>query len=94
MTKEEKIFAGVVTVSIEQALLDIGLETLRKVELNMQARYGHDLSESLTHPTHLREVLKELPPDSYDGIVKSIKIHLEDFDFQKTINDFIKILEE
>jgi len=94
LTKEERIFAGVVTVSIEQALLDVGLETLRKVELNMQAKYGHDLSESLIHPSHLKEVLKELPPDSYDSIVESIKKHLKDFDFKKTIYDFIKILEE
>ena len=94
MTKQEKIFAGMVSVSIEQALLDVGLETLRQVELNVQSKYGHGLSESLIHPDHIKEILKELPDEHYEKIVKSTKQYLEEFSTQKIILDFIKILEE
>ena len=94
MAKQEKIFAGMVSVSIEQALLDVGLETLRQVELKVQAKYGHGLSESLIHPDHIKEILKELPSENYDQIIQSTKKHLEEFSNQKIILDFIKILEE
>ena len=83
-----------VSVSIEQALLDVGLETLRQVELNLQAKYGHGLSESLDHPTHLKDVLVALPPENFQEIVQSTKKYLEEFSTQKIILDFIKILEE
>ena len=94
MTKQEKIFAGMVSVSIEQALLDVGLETLRQVEVKIQAKYGHGLSESLIHPDHVKEILKELPSENYDQIIQSTIKHLEEFSNQKIILDFIKILED
>ena len=83
-----------VSVSIEQALLDVGLETLRQVELKIQAKFGHGLSESLFHPDHIKEILKDLPQENYDQIIQSTKNHLEEFSTQKIILDFIKILEE
>ena len=94
MIKQEKIFAGMVSVSIEQALLDVGLETLRQVELKLQAKYGHGLSESLIHPTHLKEALDDLPPENLEEIIRSTKKYLEEFSTQKIILDFIKILEK
>ena len=94
LTKQEKIFAGMVSVSIEQALLDVGLETLRQVELQLQAKYGHGLSESLIHPTHLKDVLSEQSPENLGKIVQSTKKYLEEFSNQKIILDFLKILED
>ena len=55
--EDYKIFQSIVTLSVEKALLEIGVVELDLVKSKLQTNYNCEISDCLSHPEYLKEVL-------------------------------------
>lgn len=84
--KDEK---AIVAFAIEKALLEFGTPALEGV-IDMLSEYYHcEISDCFEKPQYLNKVLKDLFGNSYIIIVKSIKKNLEEFAYEKPIENFL-----
>lgn len=84
---------ALVAFVVEQSLLEIGGTTmLNQVSKLLMDKYGCDIMDCYEKPYMLSEVLRYLFGDSYTKLIKSINDKLEEFSYQKPIQNFIQEL--
>ena len=74
---KEQIKKALVTLAIEQTLLELGTPALEKVSKKLFEDYHYYIQDCYTKPEHLNRVLKELFGNSHTVIVQSIRRRLE-----------------
>jgi hypothetical protein len=84
-----QIKKALVTISVEQALLEIGTPVLEEVTRSLYSNYRCYIPDCLDHPDYLTTVFKDLYGKGYLNIVKSIHKHLDEFIDQKPIEKFL-----
>jgi hypothetical protein len=82
-----------VTLFIEQTLLDIGKPAYDKVVGELERKYHCYLPDCYDHPEYLRNVLYELFEDA-DRIVESITKEMDEWKRIKKIADFVDVLRQ
>ena len=91
---DDQIKKALVALAIEHVLLEIGKPVLEKVASNLFHEYHCYIPDCYERPEHLSKVLKDLFGNSYMEIVKSINQRLEQFASQKSINRFLKVINQ
>ena len=84
-----QIKKALITISVEQALLEIGKPVLDKVEHVLYDNYNCYIPDCSDHPEYLKAVIKDLYGNSYSSIIKSIHKYLDNFASQKPIEEFL-----
>ena len=90
----DQIKNALVTLEVEQTLLEFGTPALEKVNKKLFEDYHHYLQDCYTKPEHLNKVLKDLFGNSHTVIVQSIRKRLEEFSSQDKIKNFLAKLSE
>lgn len=88
-TSDKKALVG---SAIKQALVEVGEPTYNKVVENLYREYHCDLADSYEHPEYLNAILKQLFGNAHMVVVESIKKHLEKFNEQKPIQEFLTVI--
>ena len=86
---DTQIKKALVTISVEQALLEMGTPVLDEVTRALYSNYNCYIPDCLDHPDYLKSVLKDLYGNGYSNIVSSIHKHLDEFATQKPIEEFL-----
>ena len=81
-----------VEISIEKALLKIGISALQKTIDTLYDEYHCHLSDCYEHPEYLKNVLRNLFGSAHTVIVESIRKDLEEFTYDKPIEKFLEII--
>ena len=87
-----KVYQALVSMVIERALLDIGKPTYNKVLEILNREYHCFLPDCYEHPEYLDGALKQLYGKAGEVIVASITKQLEEFDYHKPIEKFLKVI--
>lgn len=85
----DQIKKALITISVEQALLEIGKPVLDNVEHALYDNYNCYMPDCFDHPEYLKAVIKDLYGNSYSNIIKSIHKYLDKFASQKPIEEFL-----
>lgn len=86
---------ALVTLAIEQTLLEMGGNTLLdKVQSALFKEYHSYLPDCYEHPEYLNKVLKKIFGNAHTDIVKSIREELGDFADKGYISDFLEKIAE
>jgi hypothetical protein len=88
-TNDKKTLVG---AAIKQALVEVGEPTYNKVVENLYREYHCDLADSYEHPEYLNAILKQMFGNAHMVVVESIKKHLEKFNEQKPIQEFLTVI--
>ena len=88
-TSDRKALVGSAT---KQALLKMGEPIYEKVAASLYRQYHCTLTDCFEHPEYLNKILKEMFGVSYIVIVDSIKKQLEEFSYQKPIEQFLVVI--
>src|SRR6267143_6866655 len=80
---------SLVSLAIEQTLIEIGGHTLETVTRRLFEKYHCYLPDCYETPEYLKEILKELFEDSYSEIIGSIKTRLDEFSSEVHIAEFL-----
>jgi len=83
---------GLVALSLEKSLLEIGNPVLEKVSRRLYEKYQCYLPECYEHPDYLRSVLKEIFGNGYSTIFGKIENELNEYSYQKPIGQFLTVL--
>jgi hypothetical protein len=89
---DNEIKKALITVSIEQVLLDIGRPVFEAVTRNLYNRYKCYIPDCYEHPEYLKSVLQDLYGDAYHVIIQSIWKYLDEFVSDRSIRKFVKVL--
>lgn len=89
---DDQIKKALITISVEQALLEMGTPVLDEVARALYDNYKCHIPDCADHPEYLKEVLKELYGKSYSNITKLIHKQLNEFASQQPIEEFLKAL--
>lgn len=88
---DDKMQGTIVSLAIEKALLEFGSAALEQVT-NKLSDYHCEISDCFEKPEYLKKVLKDIYGNSYTVILESIKKYLEKFDYQISIQAFLKAI--
>ena len=91
---DEQVKKALVSLAIEQALLEFGTPMLEEVTEMLLERYRCSIPDCYEKPEYLNKVLKEFFGNSYKVIVESIKKNLKDHSSEKTIEKFLKVISQ
>lgn len=81
---------ALVTLTIEQALLEIGgAGLLNEVLRILYEKRGCYLPDCYDNPDNFKEVWRELDKGTCDTMVALVKEKLEEFAYQKSISNFL-----
>ena len=83
---------ALVTLAIEETLLDIGKLAYDKVAFTLYQKYNSYFQDCYEHPEYLNEILHQLYGNGHEAIVNSIKKQLEEFSYNTPIEKFLKVL--
>ena len=86
---DDDIKKALVTLAIEQALLNFSNAALEKVGNKLYEDFQCYFVDCYKHPERLTKILKELFGNSNTVIIDSIKKNLEEFSSQKPIDQFL-----
>lgn len=86
---DNQIKKALITISVEEALLEIGTPVLEEVTRALYSNHNCYIPDCLDHPDYLKAVLKDLYGNGYSSIVGSIHKHLDEFASQKPIEEFL-----
>ncbi len=86
---ETKEMRAIVVLAIEHTLLKISMNTLEKIQTELQQKYKCSISDCYEHPEYLSKVLKDLFGNSYHEIVKDVNRYLDEFAYQRPISEFL-----
>ena len=86
---DTQIKKALITISVEQALLEMGTPVLDEVTRALYSKYNCYIPDCLEHPDYLKSVLKNLYGNGYSSIVSSIHKYLDEFINQKPIEEFL-----
>lgn len=90
----DQIKNALVTLAIEQTLLEIGPPALEKVSNKLFEDYHYYIPDCYAKPECLNKVLKDLFGNSHTVIVQSIRKRLEQLASQDPIRSFLARLSE
>jgi hypothetical protein len=90
----DQIKKAIVTLAIEQTLLEFESPALEKVSDKLFEYYHCYIPDCYKKPEYLNRVLKELFGSSYTVIVQSIRKRLEEQALQDPIQNFLAKLGE
>ncbi|MGQ0638453.1 MAG: hypothetical protein ACT4N1_03745 [Nitrososphaerota archaeon] len=90
----DQIKKALVTLAIEQTLLEFGPPALEKVSNKLFEDYHCYIPDCYMKPEYLNKVLKELFGNSHTVIVQSIRKRLEELASQDPIKNFLAKLSE
>jgi two-component system chemotaxis response regulator CheY len=88
----EKTKAALISVIVEQTLLEIGNSVAQKVGDRLYAKHGCYFSDCLAHPEYLKDVLQEIFGNASSAVIKKIKENLIEFEEQAPISQFLSII--
>jgi len=91
---DEQIKRALVTLTIENVLLEMGKPSLEAFTKKLYKNYNCYIPDCIDHPEYLSQVLKEMYGNSYKTIVSEIMNSLAEFSYQKPISNFIKIISD
>ena len=83
---------ALVAFVIERALLKISASVLDEVSSNLYEEHHCHLGDCYEHPEYLSEILGGLYGNTYNVIIEEIKKELEEFSYQKPIENFLKAI--
>lgn len=83
---------ALVTLAIEDSLLEISQKVFDKVANQLKKDYNCYIPDCYSHPEYLQDVLKKRYNEYYDQIISQIEKKLEEFSNQKPIEKFLKRL--
>ena len=86
---DNQIKKALISISVEQALLEMGTPVLDEVTRALYSNYKCYIPDCLDHPDYLKTVLKDLYGGGYQTIIKSIHKQLDEFSDQKPIEEFL-----
>ncbi len=89
---DSQIKKAIVAITIEKVLLDMGKPVLDTFTKKLLKNYNCYIPDCSDHPEYLNQILKEMYGNSYKTIVDKITDHLAEFSYQKSIDEFIKII--
>lgn len=87
-----QIRKAILSLAIEQGLLDVGQPVLEAVEHRLYKNYKCYLPDCSEHPEYLNKILKDLYGNSYKTIADSITKRLHEFSYTQKIEEFIQIV--
>jgi len=90
---ETEMFKSVVTVSVEKALLEMGVLELDLVKSRLEEEYDCEISNCLEHPEYLKQILCELFGNSHEVVLKSIHESFQKTNMEKPLENFLTVLE-
>lgn len=90
---DEQIKKALVSLAIEQTLLEFGPPALEKVSNKLFEYYHCYIPDCSTKPEYLNRVLKELFGNSHTVIVQSIRRRLDEMSSQDSIKNLVKLSE-
>ena len=93
-TGSDQIKKALVTLAIEQTLLEFGMPALEKVSNKLFEDYHCYLSDCYHKPEYLNKVLRDLFGNSHTVIVQSIRKRLEQVASQDPIKNFLAKISE
>ena len=93
MRDKDNLFCSLVSLAIEQALIDFNPAVLDKVATRLYEKYQCKIEDCYRHPDYLHDVLKHLFGNSYNSILASIRAKLDEFSYQEPISKFLGDLE-
>lgn len=84
-----EIKKALLTISIEETLLEIGRPVLDAVAHSLYVNYKCFIPDCLDHPEYLKQVLQELYGNGCSNIIKSIHKHLDEYASMQQIEEFL-----
>lgn len=93
-TSNNEIKKVLVSLAIEQTLLEFEPSSLEKVSNKLFEDYHCYIPDCYTKPEYLNKVLKDLFGNSHTVIVRSIRKRLEEVSTQDPIRNFLAKLSE
>lgn len=87
-------YRELVQVAVEHALLDMGPPELKLVKNKLQEKYNITTGEVFDHPEYLKSVLSELYGNSYSDIIYTMKTVFDKSIQEKSIYNFLQIMEK
>ncbi len=91
--EDDVVKKALVTLAIEQTLVDMGGPVLEEVTRRLVKEYKCYIPDCYEHPEYLKKILHDLYGSSYSTISDSIKSKLEEFTHKKSIAQFINVME-
>jgi hypothetical protein len=89
---DEEIKKALLTISIRQALLEIGKPVLGEIERALYSNYKCYVPDCLDHPEYLKQILQDLYGNASLKVIESIHKHLDEYDDIKPIKEFLTII--
>jgi len=89
---EDQIRKALVSLAVENILLEMGKPVLEKVTSKLFVKYHCYIPDCYEKPECLKKVLKDLFGSSHTVIVEKIQNRLQEFSKQKSINKFLKVI--
>ncbi len=90
---DNEILKSVITVSVEKALLEMGVLELDLVKSKLKEDHNCEISDCLEHPEYLKEILCELYGNSHEVVLKSIHESLRRTAMEEPLENFLTVLE-
>ncbi len=91
---EDKMQKALVTLAIEQALIEFNNAAYEIVISKLLSDFGCYLSDCYKNPEYLKKTLLDLYGDSYLSIVDLIRLHLGEYATRKDISKFLHKLSD
>ncbi len=82
-----------VGLAVEKTLLDMGKPELEEVSMRLR-KYHCKIYDCYEHPEYLNQILKDLYGNSYKTIIEGIQKNLGEFNEEKSIVDFLRVINE
>ena len=89
---DSQIRKAIVTLAIEETLLEMGKPAFDQVAIQLWQEYHCYLPDCYEHPECLKNILSELYGASHMTIVESIKVKLRELTYEKPIAEFVKVM--
>lgn len=83
---------ALVTLAIEQTLVDMGEPVLEEVTRRLVKEYKCYIPDCYEHPEYLKKILHDLYGSVYSTISGSIRNKLDEFNHKESIAQFINVM--
>ncbi|MBS3926591.1 MAG: hypothetical protein KGZ34_07885 [Nitrosarchaeum sp.] len=83
------VTGALISVTISQTLYEISEAVHDDVGNALYKKYNCYFHDCLNHPEYLVDVIQQIFGDGYISIIHSINKKLEEFSYQKPINEFL-----
>lgn len=88
----DTINKALVSLVIENVLLDLGKPVYEKFSEILFKKYQCYVTDCYEHPEYFHAVLKEFFGSSSNAIIESVKKNLEDYATQKHVAKFLEVI--